>query len=116
MSEYVKSLFEIVQNSFSLRRELYLTKNAKDRIILDIDSFDSFSNCGENTDRCGAKDLDIIELKISLDENDNEFYSLVQKIQEIAKEISSNSDNEANNYAKARSMISRIKQRQYDNL
>lgn len=102
-----------MQNSFNLRRELYLSKNAKDRIILDIDSIDSFTNSLDNRDRCENEDLNIIELKISLDENDNEFHSLIQKIQEIAKKISSSSQDESeltSNLAKAKSIVQRIKQ------
>ena len=115
---YVNKLFETVHDSFKIRRELYLTRNAKDRIILDLDSSDSISISDVSKDKWDGEDLKIIELKISLDENDNEFYSLIQSIQEISKQIlsSQNTDETSSIYNKAKLIAQRIKQKKYENI
>lgn len=119
---YTQELFNVVEDSLKLRREIQLLENIKDKIELDLDSSDE--HISQSNKNLEAEDFKIIELKVSLDENDFEYQTIFAKIQQISRVISGNRCKEQeetaspqlSNYEKAKHMLRRLKEQRLDNV
>ena len=102
----------IVKDGVRIRKSIERVTNTMNIAQKNLDNLDS-SVLVESTKKIIDKqDFKIIELKVSLDENDEEFSNIVDKIQQLWITLQGNNDD----VSKAKYMLKRIKGSQYENI